>query len=587
MTRILTALLPLAAALIAAPPNIVIVLTDDQGYGDLSCHGNPILRTPHLDRLHGESVRLTDFHAMPMCTPTRGQLLTGRDALANGAMNVSSGRTLLRRELPTMADIFGAAGYRCGQFGKWHLGDNFPFRPQDRGFHESLFYPSSHIGSAPDFWENHYFGDTYVHNGRRAKFPGYTTDVLFDEAMKWMRREAAAGKPFLCYLAPAAAHSPLFVPEKYRAPYDQAAWPADLKPAQRASIAKYFGMVANIDENLGRLEAFLRESGLRENTIVVFFTDNGGTAGVPVFNAGMRGRKIELYEGGHRVPCFVRWPAGGLRAAGDIGELATVQDLLPTLAEFASVALPSGAKLDGLSLAPLLRGKVERLPERSLVIQFSRMQDPVPKRGDAAVLRGRWRLVADQELYDLASDPAQATNVIGRHPEIASRLRADYGKWWDGVAPRLNEFSALIVGSEAENPMQLSPADWEDAFLDQGAQVRAGLRRNGPWNVEVSRAGEYRIELRRWPREHGAAIRAALPPRMHAYGQFAAGVALPVAQARLRVGPFDASRAVGENDDAVVFTLALLPGRTKLQTWFLDAAGTEIAGAYFVYMERK
>ncbi|MBL9201032.1 MAG: arylsulfatase, partial [Opitutaceae bacterium] len=525
-------------------------------------------------------------HAMPMCTPMRGQLLSGRDCLANGAMNVSSGRTFLRRELPTMADIFAAAGYRTGQFGKWHLGDNYPYRPQDRGFHETLFYPSSHIGSAPDHWDNHYFDDTYLHNGRRKKFTGYTTDVFFNEAMAWMRREAAAKKPFLCYLATATAHSPLFVPEPYRRPYEKAAWPAHLTPQQRTNIARFYGQIANIDENMGRLDAFLREAGLRDNTIVVFMTDNGGTAGVPVFNAGMRGRKIELYDGGHRVPCFVRWPAGGLRAAGDLAELTTVQDILPTLAELAAVPLPRGARMDGLSLAPLLRGKAERLPERTLVIQFSRMNAPVPTKGDATVLRGRWRLVADKELHDIATDPAQATNVIERHPEIAARLRADYAKWWDGVAPRLNEHSALIIGADAENPMQLSPADWADVFVDQAAQVRAGIRRNGPWHVEVARAGEYRIELRRWPRERAAAIRAALPPQPHADGQFVAGVALPVAAARLRVGSFDAIREVREADQAVTFTTRLTPGRTQLQTWFLDAEGKEIAGAYYVYVER-
>ena len=168
----------------AGRPNVIIVLTDDQGYGDFSCLGNPVLRTPNLDKLHDQSIRFTDFHVMPMCTPTRGELLSGQDCLANGAMNVSSGRTFLRRELPTMADVFSANGYRCGQFGKWHLGDNYPYRPQDRGFHKAIWYPSSHIGSAPDYWNNDYFDDTYSHNGRRVKFTGYTTDVFFGEAMK-------------------------------------------------------------------------------------------------------------------------------------------------------------------------------------------------------------------------------------------------------------------------------------------------------------------------------------------------------------------------------------------------------------------
>lgn len=236
-----------------ARPNVVIVLTDDQGYGDLGCHGNPYVKTPHLDRLHAESIRLTDFHVAPMCTPTRGQLLSGLDALRNGAMNVSSGRTLLRRGLPTIANFFADAGYRCGVFGKWHLGDNYPFRPHDRGFHDAVYYPSSHIGSAPDYFTNHYFNDTYWHNGQRKQYTGYTTDVFFDEAMKWMARQAAEGQPFLCYIPTAAAHGPLLAPEEYRKRYEGLDYPG-VPPAQQQAVSRFFGMIANIDDNMGRLE---------------------------------------------------------------------------------------------------------------------------------------------------------------------------------------------------------------------------------------------------------------------------------------------------------------------------------------------
>ncbi|MCX7825240.1 MAG: sulfatase-like hydrolase/transferase [Verrucomicrobiae bacterium] len=445
----------------SAKPNVIIVITDDQGYGDLSCHGNPVLKTPHLDRLHAESIRFTDFHVAPMCTPTRGQLMSGVDCLRNSAMNVSSGRAMLRRELPTMANVFAAGGYRCGLFGKWHLGDNYPYRPQDRGFHETVWYPSSHIGSAPDFWNNHYFNDTYYHNGRRERFGGYTTDVFFGEAMKWMRARAAARQPFFCYLPTAAAHGPLFVPQKYR----------DLYKDQKPNVARFFGMIANIDENMGRLEAFLRETGLRDHTIVIFMTDNGGTVGVPVFNAGMRGRKIELYEGGHRVPCFIRWPGGKLRAPGDVGGLTQAQDLLPTLAELCG--LKSQTAFDGANLADVLRGARE-VPDRTLVSQFSRMDRPSPQRGDACVMWRRWRLIHDRELYDLATDPQQKQNVIGRHPDVAARLRAHYAKWWDGVAPRVDEAQRIVIGHAAENPALLSPCEWFDVFLDQSAQVRRG-----------------------------------------------------------------------------------------------------------------
>ncbi|MBM3888274.1 MAG: arylsulfatase [Verrucomicrobia bacterium] len=594
---ILPVLLPFLAisssALAAAKPNVILVLTDDQGYGDLSCHGNPILKTPHLDRLHAESVRFTDFHVAPMCTPTRGQLMSGVDCLRNGAMNVSSGRTMLRRELPTMADVFAAGGYRCGQFGKWHLGDNYPYRPQDRGFHEAVWYPSSHIGSAPDFWNNHYDDDTYYHNGRREKFSGYTTDVFFGEAMKWMRARAAAKQPFFCYIPTAAPHGPLFVPQKYR----------DLYRDQKPNVASFFGMIANIDENMGRLEAFLRETGLRDNTIVIFMTDNGGTVGVPIFNADMRGRKIELYEGGHRVPCFIRWPAGKLRAPGDVAGLTQAQDILPTLAELCglNVARDSVAGLksddsrhgvagyerfDGVSLAGALRGKGD-VPDRTLVVQFSRMNHPSPEKGDACVMWRRWRLIQDKELYDLATDPQQKRNVIEQHPDVAARLRQHYAKWWESVEPRLNEAQRFIIGHDAENPALLSPCEWFDVFLDQGAQVRRGEKKNGVWHLEVAAAGDYEFELRRWPREADAALTAGLPAHKHADGEFPPGAALPIAKARLKITGFDESRAVGTGDKSVTFTAKLAARRTQLQTWFYDADGRELCGAYYVYVRRK
>ena len=179
----------------AARPNVILVMTDDQGYPELSAHGNPVLNTPFLDRLHSQSVRFTDYHASPMCTPTRGSLMTGLDPARNGAINVSSGRTLLRANLPTMADLLREQGYRTGIFGKWHLGDNYPYRPQDRGFEETLWFPSSHIGSVPDHWGNNYFDDTYRWNGKRKKFTGYCTDIFFDHAIDWIKRSAVLRLP--------------------------------------------------------------------------------------------------------------------------------------------------------------------------------------------------------------------------------------------------------------------------------------------------------------------------------------------------------------------------------------------------------
>jgi arylsulfatase len=565
------------AAVPGSRPNVILVLTDDQGYGDLSCHGNPVLRTPNLDRLHGESLCLTDFHVAPMCTPTRGQIMTGRDALANGAMNVSSGRTLLRRGIPTMANVFAASGYRTGQFGKWHLGDTYPFRPQDRGFHESVFFPSSHVSSAPDHWNNNYFDDTYVHNGKSERYAGYCTDVFFGEAMKWMKGCAEKREPFFVYLPTNAPHGPLFCPEKYREPYK----------SQARGVASFFGMIADIDENMGKLDQFLAENGLRENTILIFMTDNGATAGVNVYNAGMRGKKIDLYEGGHRVPCFVRWPAGGLRAAGDLAELTEAQDLLPTLIDLCGLEAPRGAAFDGASLAKLLQGKEERIADRMLVIQFSRMNAPQPKKGDAAVLWRRWRLVGDKELFDLRNDFGQKVDVAGEHPDIVAKMRAHYDAWWSRVEPRVNEFERITIGSEAQNPTLLSPCDWQDVFLDQSRQVRAGEAKNGEWGLLVERDGDYEISLRRWPVEADAAIADGLPPYKAVDGQYPAGKALPIAKARLKIGGVDESRSVAKEDKAVTFTAPLKAGPAQLRTWFLDSDGKELCGAYYVYVRRK
>jgi len=613
---ILTVLLPAPwAALHAADqpaaqrPNVLVVITDDQGFGELSTHGNPVLQTPHLDRLAAASIRLADFHAAPMCTPTRGQLMTGVDALRNGAMNVSSGRTLLRPQFPVMPEILAAAGYRTGLFGKWHLGDSYPYRPQDRGFHESIWFPSSHIGSVPDAWGNDYFDDTYIHNGRSRGFQGYTTDVLFREAMRWMRAEAGAGRPFFCYLATAAPHQPHYVPDRYRAPVRAAldaarAQLADYRPEAPMSkgrtvgteLVSYLAMIANIDENLGRLEAFLAESGLRDNTLLVFLTDNGSTFGPRYFNAGMKGGKATLWEGGHRVPCFVRWPSGGLRPPGDVGGLTQVQDLLPTLVDLLDVPAPAGAAFDGTSLAPVLRGQATPPDERMLVVNFSRMpfaalrttpdNAAVPRREGAAVLWKRWRLLEDRELYNLDDDPLQQRNVIERHPEVAAAMRAHLDAWWDGLKARANEFQPSVIGHPAENPVLLSACQWADVFVDQQAQVRRGERKNGWWPIEVAQAGQYAFTLSRWPYASGLGLRDGVGETRVTDGTLAAGEPWPAASAWLRIGDVERRDAVPTNTWAVCFRLPLAAGRTTLQTAFLDADGNEIAGAYYVTAER-
>ncbi len=589
----------------ADQPNVIVLITDDQGYPELSAHGNPVLKTPHLDRLHADSIRLTDFHVSPMCTPTRGQLMTGLDPAKNGAINVSSGRTMLRAGLPTIADLFKEAGYHTGIFGKWHLGDNYPYRPQDRGFDETLWFPSSHINSTPDVWNNDYFDDTYRHNGELKPYKGYCTDVFFSEAITWMKSRAAEKQPFFTYLPTNAPHSPWWVPEADRLAQEKDYIAAEkagkipkLPPAKRENLIRFLAMSKNIDDNFGRLETFLTESGIADNTILVFLTDNGSTMGEIYFDAGMRGKKTQLWEGGHRVPCFIRWPEGKLHGGKDIAGLSQVQDLLPTLLDLTGIKPATPPTFDGESLASVLQGKTEIDPDRKLVINYSRMpfgmdypspdSPSIMRREGAAVLWKHWRLLEGNTLYNLEADPMQQKNVIAAHAMIAAKLNKHLDTWWDAVKDTANEPQPTIIGHESENPMMLTACEWLDVFIDQQQQTRRGDLKNSWWEIEVAEAGEYTFELRRWPRETALPLNAGYPDTKVTDGELPVGVALPIATARMKIGTGPMMRRpVKPKDQSVTFTATLQPGRTRLHTWFDDAERQSLLGAYYVYVERK
>lgn len=587
--RFILFLTAITASLAAGTPNVIIILADDQGYGELSCHGNPIVRTPALDRLHRESVRFTDFHVAPMCTPTRAQLMTGLDAVRTHAVNVSSGRTLLKAALPTLPQLLRRGGYTTGLFGKWHLGDNYPYRPQDRGFEEVVTFPSSHIGSVPDAWENDYFDDIYLHNGRRQSYRGYTTDVFFEEAMAWMKQQSAASKSFFLFLPTAAPHSPYFVPQKYRDALKPRLENAalDLPPETLRDLTSYLAMIENLDENISKLDRFLTAEGLRDDTLLIYLTDNGTTLGDRYFPCGMKGKKVTLWEGGHRVPCFVRWPAGGMGAARDIGGLTQVQDLFSTVLAAAGQPVP---RVDGLSLMPALRAKSAPPEDRALFINYSRMpvngQSPELRREGSAVLWQRWRWLEDRTLYDLASDPLQSTDVADQHPDIVARMRRMLTDWWQSQPPDLNEPQRIVIGHAAENPSLLTACEWWDVFVDQQGQVRRGERKNGVWHLQVESAGTYTFELLRWPHESGLALSAALPSTKVADGWLSKGDAIPIAAASIEIAGQQQKQSLTAEARSAKFTVQLAAGATKLKTAFLDADGAELLGAYYVSVKR-
>ena len=591
----------LIPASLLAKPNVIVVMTDDQGYPELSAHGNPILKTPNLDRLHGQSLRLEDYHVSPMCAPTRGQLMTGLDAARNGATNVSSGRALLRPEIPTMANFFGDAGYTTGIFGKWHLGANYPFRPEDRGFDETVWFPSSHIGSVPDYWGNDYFDDTYINNGKLKQYKGYCTDVFFEEALSFIKQSAESGKPFLAYIAPNTPHGPLVAKEEDEKAIAEILAQeefANMGRGLKARLADYLGMVRNIDTNMGALMKFLSNEGLRDDTIVVFQTDNGSTHGPLYYNAGMRGMKTELWEGGHRVPCLISWPNGGLAKPQAIDGLTQVQDMLPTLLDLCNIL--TDRKFDGMSLAPVLRGRTNVPEDRMLVINYSRMPGfvnyPTPfaqtlmYRNQGEVLWKRWRLLEDRELYNLETDPLQTTNVIDKHPKVLAKLRNRLDEWWADVGPHANDVQRVVIGSEHENPSRLTGCEWLDVFIDQQRQIRVGQQKSGYWMLEVAEDGEYDFELRRWPKEIDRPIIAPLEGGQGAMDIDTASFYLSDYH-HLDIGdkkPYrfeGLNKSVGPNDTSITFTAQLKKGPIALHTWFRGES--TILSAYYVYVTRN
>jgi arylsulfatase len=560
-------------------PNVLIVMTDDQGLGDFSFLGNPILKTPGLDNFARESVRLADFHVAPMCTPTRSQLMTGVVALRNGACAVSGGRSVLRAGLPTLAEVFARAGYKTGLFGKWHLGDSYPHRPIDRGFQESVY----HLGwgmlhAVPEF-DNPLIDGRYFHNGQPQRFQGHCTDLWFDQATRWIKGCQAQGEPFFCYLAPNAPHTPHVELPKFVEPY------------QGKGPAGFFGMIAHVDQRFAQLDEFLKASGLRDNTIVIFMTDNGGTAGVATFNAGLRDAKTSYYEGGHRVPCWLRWPGGNLGKARDIADPTQNTDLFPTLLDLCGIARPEGAQLDGTSLADLLRGKVEKLPDRMLVVQYGWQ----PQKGDACVLWGKWRLVKNSELYDSEADRAQKTDLAGQQPEVVKKMRDHYEKWWAGVEPLLADFTpCAILGTERQPEVTLTSAEWETNPADDIGHVRLALGgpTGGRWCVEVAKPGEYEIGLRRWPRD----LKIPLGARHDATGELEKlggkayappSVAFPsIAAVQVRIAGKEVSAKTSATAQEVSVKLTLPAGKTTLKAWFQDDAGKDLCGAFFVSVRR-
>jgi len=435
-------------------PNIIIVMTDDQGYGDLACHGHPFLKTPNMDKLHTQSTRFTDYHASPTCAPTRSALMSGRAQFKNGVTHTILERARMALSSTTISQVLKSAGYTTAIFGKWHLGDDDAYQPQNRGFDETFIHGAGGIGqnypgTQGDAPGTGYFNPVIKHNNSFVQTKGYCTDVFFRQALGWIKQQG--DKPFFAYLATNAPHGPYIVDKKYSDLY---------KDKCKKKQACFLGMITNIDDNLGILMQKLDEWGLTENTLLIFMTDNGSAAGSRIYNAGMKGGKNTVNEGGSRVPLFMRLP-GRIKTGVDIDTLTRHYDIYPTLAEIAGAKIPSTVELDGHSLIPLINKPKAKTEKRYTFFHKGRWNKKgAPGRwgqGDCnpdnakhknfAVRNEKWRLVGKDSLYDIQKDPGEATNVIAAHPEVAAEMLKAYDGWWAEVRPLMvNEDASLDTG---------------------------------------------------------------------------------------------------------------------------------------------
>lgn len=491
-------------------PNIILIITDDQGYGDLGITGNPHVQTPVLDQLAQESVRLNQFYVSPVCAPTRASLMTGRYSLRTGVRDTYNGGAIMATEEVTIAEMLKEAGYNTGIFGKWHLGDNYPFRPSDQGFDESLIHLAGGMGQPGDFTnffkgDRSYFDPVLWHNNSQKAFEGYCSDIFTDEAIRFIEKQQ--DQPFFCYLSFNAPHTPLQVPDKYYARYkdldpsaglgeDGRPFP-EMSDKDKEDARKVYAMVSNIDDNIGKLMERLEELKLADNTVVIFMTDNGPQQ--RRYNGGMRGLKGTVFRGGVRVPFFMKLPnvaQGGL----DINQTLAHIDVLPTLAEICQANVPKNITIDGRSFWPLVQGNsLEVFDSRPLFLYWTRK---FPERyTNIALQKGDFKLIGNTgfdaevrefELFNVGQDKYEQKNTLTDHPEMAKELKEELDHLLLELtqSPNLLKDQRAIIGSLQENPVILNR---NDAGGERGIWTQDDVF--GLWKVAIQ-AGTYTIRFK-------------------------------------------------------------------------------------------
>jgi len=490
-------------------PNVILIITDDQGYGDLGITGNPHVRTPFIDNFARESIRFTDFYVCPVSAPTRSSLLTGRYSLRTGVRNTNNGGAIMASSEVTIAEMLKSSGYKTGIFGKWHLGDNFPFRPSDQGFDESLIHLGGGMAQPGDITtylrgDSAYFDPVLWHNGRREKYEGYCSDIFAGQAIEFIAKNSAG--PFFCYLAFNAPHTPLQVPDKYYRMYSKidpsGGFDGDSRPfppmneKDREDARRVYAMVTNIDENIGRLLGKLDDLGIAENTVVIFMTDNGPQQ--RRYIAGMRGLKGSVYRGGVRVPFFIRYPALK-RGPKDINVTAAHIDILPTIARLCNSRVPDDRKIDGIDLFPYITGEEAIAPERTLFFYWNRHNPEMYN--NIALMKGNFKLVGQTDynsgidkfqFFDIKKDPYEQNDVIKENGSSAESLKKELDFLFEELTSSYNMIHPphIEVGTKSENPVILNRND-AGGERDVWEQEQVF----GKWNLQIHE-GSYNIKFR-------------------------------------------------------------------------------------------
>ncbi len=424
-------------------PNIIFVMTDDQGMGDFSCMGNQVVKTPNIDAFYHKSTRFTEYHVSPTCAPTRAALMSGHHEFRAGVTHTILERERMALDVYTFPQALQSAGYKTGLFGKWHLGDADEYLPQNRGFDEILMHGAGGIGqvSLGDFpanKENLYFDNILLHNKTIVKTKGFCTDVFFDAGLAWTKKQIEAKNQYFTYLSLNAPHAPLIAPERYKNRF--------LELGYDEGTAGRYGMIENIDDNFGRLMEKLKEWDVLDNTLIIFTTDNGAThlggtlngEKVRHFNANLKGGKNSPNEGGNHVPLFFYWK-GVLTEGKDINQLTAHIDLYKTFTELAGAKLPETMQsIKGLSLIPLLENRATNWEDRLLFTHCGRWitgKVNEAKYTKVAIRSQQWRFVNNKELYDVTNDPGERNNVASENPEVIAKFEQPYNEWWSSSIP--------------------------------------------------------------------------------------------------------------------------------------------------------